>query len=447
MTPSRRVLLAAPIGSVVAATSAKATIPDAKTTKGVVPNFISDSKMDQSRTLQNAIDTAATAGCAVLLPPGTFLVGNIRLRAGTKLIAQQRSTTLAYYGGGSFITGDKCHDLVMSGITFDGQYQPIDENQADGLIAINNSKNCSIESVQIISSPKIGLALNGVNGRVHLSHIADCLDAGIKALDSRGLAIQSNVIENCSNNGILVWRSEAGPDGTQVLANRIDKIRNAAGGTGQYGNGVNIFRANDVQVLNNTITNCTYSAVRGNAASNILIQANTCRGIGEVALYAEFGFEGAVIANNIVDGAAAGIAVTNFNEGGRLAVVSGNLIRNLRRRESEPEDKRGEGIGVEADAVVTGNTIENAPTAGIQIGWGRYMRDVAVTGNVIRKSAVGISVTASADAGQCLIANNMISGVANGAVRTMHHGVLVGPDLAKDGRAPAHITVAGNVAV
>jgi uncharacterized secreted repeat protein (TIGR03808 family) len=51
--------------------------------------------------------------------------------------------------------------------------------------------------------------------------------------------------------------------------------------------------------------------------------------LGEVAIYAEFGFEGAVIANNTIDGAAIGVAVTNFNQGGRLAVVQGNLIRNL----------------------------------------------------------------------------------------------------------------------
>ena len=33
-----------------------------------------------------------------------------------------------------------------------------------------------------------------------------------------------------------------------------------------------------------------------------------------------------------VDGAALGISVTNFNEGGRLAVVQGNLIRNLKTK-------------------------------------------------------------------------------------------------------------------
>ena len=78
-----------------------------------------------------------------------------------------------------------------------------------------------------------------------------------------------------------------------------------------------------------------------------------------MALYAEFGFEGAVIANNIVDGAAVGVSVTNFDKGGRLAVVQGNLIRNLLRQQppgSDPNDTLG--IGVEADTVVTGNVIE-----------------------------------------------------------------------------------------
>ena len=75
-----------------------------------------------------------------------------------------------------------------------------------------------------------------------------------------------------------------------------------------------------------------------------------------------------MIANNTVDGAALGIAVTNFNEGGRLAVVQGNLIRNLKSKRpagTDPDDAAGVGIAVEADASVTGNVIENAPTAGI----------------------------------------------------------------------------------
>ena len=196
----------------------------------------------------------------------------------------------------------------------------------------------------------------------------------------------------------------------------------------------------------NRITDCAYSAVRGNSASDIQILGNSCARLGEVALYAEFAFQGALIANNLVDTAATGISVTNFNEGGRLAVVQGNILRNLFRREQEPEDKRGEGIAVEADASVIGNVIEGAPTAGLVIGSGTYLRDIVATGNLIRKAGVGILVSATG-AGTCLIANNMISGAANGNIRAMDRSTRpVGPELIGGGRGE-HLSLAGNVAV
>jgi uncharacterized secreted repeat protein (TIGR03808 family) len=177
-----------------------------------------------------------------------------------------------------------------------------------------------------------------------------------------------------------VWRSKAGDDGALVVDNRIEETGARAGGSGQNGNAINVFRAGNVIVRGNRIAGAAFSAVRGNAASNLQIVGNTCTGLGEVALYAEFGFEGAIIANNTIDGAALGVAVTNFNEGGRLAVVQGNLVRNLLPRRAagaDPGDIAGVGIGVEADTAVTGNVIENAPTAGIYLGWGRYQRDVS----------------------------------------------------------------------
>ena len=104
---------------------------------------------------------------------------------------------------------------------------------------------------------------------------------------------------------------------------------------------------------------------------NIQIEGNSIISAREVAIYAEFGFEGAVIANNTVDGAAIGISVVNFNEGGRLATVQGNLIRNLKAKRpagTDPGDSAGVGICVEADAAVTGNVVEGAPGAGISVG-------------------------------------------------------------------------------
>src|SRR6185295_4824569 len=166
---------------------------------------------------------------------------------------------------------------------------------------------------------------------------------------------------------------EAGEDGTLVLDNTIEEIGARDGGTGQNGNAINVFRAGSVTVRGNRIKDCVFSAVRGNAASNIRILDNACNTLGEVALYAEFGFEGAVIANNTVDGAGHGISVTNFNEGGRLATVQGNILRNLAPQAHARIENSTHGVGifVEADTAVTGNVVENATVAGIMAGWGR----------------------------------------------------------------------------
>src|SRR5205085_3655520 len=220
------------------------------------------------------------------------------------------------------------------------------------------------------------------------------------------------------------------------------------GGAVQNGNAINVYRAHNVAVRGNRIKTAAFSAVRGNAASNIQVTNNTCTGLGEVAIYAEFGFEGAVIANNTIDGAAIGVAVTNFNQGGRLAVVQGNLIRNLiakRAAGADPADGAGIGIGIEADAAVTGNVIENAPTAGISVGWGQYLRDVSVTGNVVRSAGVGIAVSVTPGAGSAVIADNMIAAAKNGAIVGMDQRKPMTGDLARDGAARyAQLAINGN---
>jgi uncharacterized secreted repeat protein (TIGR03808 family) len=153
-----------------------------------------------------------------------------------------------------------------------------------------------------------------------------------------------------------------------------------------------------VLVANNRIDACAFSAVRNNSGSNIQIVSNNCTRAGEVALYSEFAMQGSVIANNLVDDAATGISITNFNDGGRLAVCQGNLVRNLRLYD-HPVDKRGTGISVEADTVVSANVIENAPTAGIWIGWGKYQRNVSASANVMRNCAIGIAAQVAAGRG------------------------------------------------
>lgn len=451
MTIDRRSLIGASLGLGAAVSAAHASerkpSPTAPNASDFAPALVPDDGRDQTEALQAAVDSAAEKDIPLVLPPGKFLVSDLRLRRGSRVIGTARTTTLVFSGGSAFVTGDKADGLVLDGLTFDGAFKAFDTARGDGLLTFSNSKNLHLHDLEIQNSSGNGVSLTECGGRVEGLLISHVLDAGFKSLDSLGLDVKDNTITDCGNNGLLIWRSKRDEDGSVVSGNRISKIRNAAGGTGEYGNGINVFRAGSVLVSGNRISDCAYTAVRGNAASNIQIIGNSCERLGEVALYAEFGFQGAIIANNLVDTAASGISVTNFNEGGRLAVVQGNLIRNLVRREQEPDDKRGEGIAVEADAVVSGNTIENAPTVGIQIGWGVYMRDVAVTGNVVRDARVGISVTNAADAGKCLIANNLISNAKDGAIREMDRGVFQGPDLAREPGASERIHVMANVAV
>ena len=85
------------------------------------------------------------------------------------------------------------------------------------------------------------------------------------------LTITGNTVEDCGNGGILIHRWKKGEDGSIVTGNRITRIGANDGGTGQNGNGINIFRAGGVMVSGNQIADCAFTGVRANSASNVQI--------------------------------------------------------------------------------------------------------------------------------------------------------------------------------
>ena len=451
MTLDRRMLLTTGlVATGFAATAASAAAGPRARADGVSPSALSvaPTGSDQTAEVQAAIDKAAERGVPVALTPGRFHVGALVLRPGTQLIGTPRQTVLQFTGGATFLAAEGAPDVRLEGLVVNGDRLAMDAARATALIAFVDCEAFVLSDVVVRDGLLNGVGFTRCSGRVSDCTIAGMSEAGLLSLDARGIEIAHNHITDCANNGVQVWRSSPGEDGTAILANRIERIAAKGGGTGQNGNGVNVFRAGGVLVANNRITDCAYTAIRGNGAGNIQMIGNSCARAGEVALYAEFAFEGALISGNVVEKAASGISVTNFNEGGRLAIVQGNLIRDLFRREHEPVDVRGIGIGIEADTVVSGNVIENAPSAGISAGWGPYLRDVSISGNLIRNAGIGIAVSSDAAGGACLISNNMISGTQDGAIRTMEHAVPHGPDLASaDAQPPARIVVSGNIAV
>ncbi|MBR0956191.1 TIGR03808 family TAT-translocated repetitive protein [Bradyrhizobium japonicum] len=404
------------------------------------------SSEDQTRALQRAIDEAARAQMPLALPPGIYRSGLLRLSNGTQLIGVRGATKLVFTGGASAIQSDGSDAIGLTGITFDGGNIPLPTRR--GLIHVLGGRDVRITDCAITGSGGSGIWLEQVAGEISGNIFTSIAVTAVVSFDARGLSVSRNTIVGTNDNGIEILRTAIGDDGTLVADNRIEDIKAGPGGSGQYGNAINAFRAGNVIVRGNRIKNCDYSAVRGNSASNIQISGNSVSDVREVALYSEFAFEAAVIANNTVDGAAVGVSVCNFNEGGRIAVVQGNIIRNLipkRPIGTAPDDDAGVGIYIEADTSVTGNVIENAPSYGIVAGWGRYLRDVAITGNVIRKALAGVGVSVVPGAGTALVNNNMISETPRGAVVGLDHARAVTSDLSADGAQRfAQVMVGGN---
>jgi uncharacterized secreted repeat protein (TIGR03808 family) len=89
--------------------------------------------------------------------------------------------------------------------------------------------------------------------------------------------------------------------------------------------------------------------------------------------------------------------------------------------------------------------IENALVAGISLGWGQYLRDVSVTGNVVRGAGVGIQVSVTPGAGSAVIADNLIAAVKNGAIVGMDQRKPMTGDLAREGATRyAQLSINGN---
>jgi uncharacterized secreted repeat protein (TIGR03808 family) len=401
---------------------------------------------DQSKALQRAIETTARARQPLAIAPGLYRVGGITLPDGAQLIGVRGATRFVFTDGPSLLACDNADHVTLCNLVFDGARRGLQTGR--GLVHSDNARNIKIADCEILNAGGNAIQCRAVDGEISGTLLADMLDAAIHSFDARGLTIARNTIRGAGNNGIQVWRGQSGDDGTLVIDNRIENIANRSGGSGQYGNAINVFRAGNVIVRGNRVRNCAFTAVRGNAASNLQIEANSIADTREVAIYAEFGFEGALIASNTVDGAAIGVSVTNFNEGGRLAVIQGNIIRNLftqRPAGTDPGDGAGIGIAAEADSAITGNVIENAPTAGMVLGWGQYLRDVAATGNLVRKADIGIAVSVTAGAGTALIANNVIAEVTRGAIMGIDLKKIVTGDLTKGGgERYANLTISGN---
>ncbi|SER52275.1 twin-arg-translocated uncharacterized repeat-containing protein [Faunimonas pinastri] len=392
---------------------------------------------DQNAAFTKALAEAQARKLPLFLPPGRYSVADIDLPDGTQLIGVPGRSRLVFTGGHSLLRARHGARLRLQGLILDGAGLSMDED--GGLLYADGIASVVIEDCEGVGSAAYGLVLASSAGRIERCRIAGTRSAGIHIRQSAGFSITDNVLTDCGDRGILISRETESDDNSIVRGNRIGDIPARSGGTGQNGNGINLSKANGVIITDNRIDNCDFSAIRAFSSDNVQIIGNQATRSGEKALYVEFAFEGAVVSNNIVDDAGFGISFANLKDyGGHLAVCSGNLVRNIHGGTRLPTDDPttgigvGAGIGGEADLAITGNVIENA-RQGLNLGFGPYLRDITATGNVIRKTEIGIAASVVEGAGQALIADNLISGASKAAIVGSRWTEVATGDLTKAG--------------
>lgn len=410
---------------------------------GVLPG----SGTDQSIPFQKMLDAASAQSQPIFLPAGNYVVSEIRLPLQTVLSGVPGKSNLVFGGRGALLRAENVERVFLENLTFDGIGDRA-STDSEGLIDLRGVDALSIRDCVVRRAATNGIYAENCAGRITGNSISDAGQFAVFARQGQGLTISDNAIRSCLNGGIVVHRHEQGDDGTIITGNRIADTSASEGGTGEWGNAINVFRTDHVIIANNIITGSAFSAIRANSARGIHIIGNNCRDSGETAIYAEFAFEDALIANNLIEGAANGISVTNFDSGGKGATVSGNIVRGL-RREGPYEASGpgfGTGIGVEADTTVVGNMVDGAPLFGINAGWGEYLRDVVIASNVVRNARMGIGISAAPGAGTATVTGNVI-GARQGAILAHEWGKPVSPDLvASPQDSPSNIILSGNSA-
>lgn len=398
-----------------------------------------------SRKLADIIKKAAAQNMPVYLPPGNYQVSGLDLPDNTRIVGVAGASRLVYSGDGHMMRADGARRIELSNLVIDGAQRWLDD-QSPALIHFLNVGDLYLDNCEISGSRKSGLQLERCGGRIERCQISGAAEYGLYAVESRGLSVIGNTVSDCGNGGILIHRWTKGEDGTIVTGNRLANIGATRGGTGQYGNAINLFRADNVMVSGNQISRSAFSAIRANSASNAQIANNQCFGSGETAIYAEFAFEGAMVSGNIVDSAANGISVVNFNEGGRLATVANNIVRNLSATGPYKLDEAifGVGISAEADAAISGNVIENVPLWGLALGFGPYLRNVLANGNVVRQAGIGCAVSTVEGAGAAVITNNLFQACRNGAVIGHRWKAAATGELVNGSRQFANLTIENN---
>lgn len=426
-------------------------------------------------SFQDAVNQAQTRQLPLFVTPGTYSVGNIIISApvliyatpGTVTFVSSSSTSGLNWDIRSNTSGAEVTDVTLRGLGFWGgglgYAQSVNGSQRlifgqfaqmgnfNALITAYKATRLIVEDCQIGGSGSNGLALWNCTAEIRNNDFGANFLNAIYACDGWSTLISDNFVRDNKNAAITVVRTAPGFDGTILRGNRIyntgaswNTSSGQVSGSGWLGNAIYVYRAFNLIIADNVCFNSTFSGVRIFNAWHAQITGNQIQQSGETAIFVECPvppassvagdnnpdrYEGGVIANNSIVDAGVGVSITNGWYGGRRVAVSGNQIKNIRRKTIVTNDPSfssyqtvASGIVGENDCAVTGNVIEDCPSgAGVALMSGGFSSSTRktfdlATGNAIRNCQIGIGFFKDSAYGSTLIASNVIDGASGGAI-------------------------------
>jgi len=248
---------------------------------------IGDSITDNTKVIQNTINTAVNAGGGrIIVPSGIYLCGPIKFNNNLDLHIDSgailRMLPMDRYPGGitegiSFISGSKLHDIAITGRgMIDGQGSPwwpfakTKNAKRPRMIVFSDCNRVLIEQVKLTNSPRFHIAIGGRSSNITVR------DVIIRAPASTDPVNPSHNTDACDVSGekILIQRCDisVGDDNYTCGGGTSDVlITNCTYG---YGHGVSIGSYMHGGVSNITVENCTFT----NTECGIRIKSDRNRG-------------------------------------------------------------------------------------------------------------------------------------------------------------------------
>ena len=163
---------------------------------------------DQSRQLQTALKQAAARGAPLLLSPGRYRIGGVSLPENARIVGVPGETHLVIANGQPALIARDTGRAELIGLSFDGLDIPA--IQRGGLLAAENVGEIVVSDCAFAKAGSVGLTLDRCGGRVTANRFRNMRDAALFAIDSKGLTVEQNRVEDCGNNGIQIWLPAAG---------------------------------------------------------------------------------------------------------------------------------------------------------------------------------------------------------------------------------------------